>query len=233
MIGLVVDEVARLGVVYQPTTGTLWCGARGIGAFRVDADGSERPIRVSAVTRPEAAKVTVSRSRRSDPLKRALDRIHARQVIPMGSAGLKGALVAESIADAYLAVGTSGKYWDACAMDAIVSAAAVIASQYFAHTPPILGPDGAPVPGSIAVLEKVDLNGSNQWISIRGQDVNKPILLFLAGGPGGSQLVTERRSLAGLEQHFVVVNWEQPGAGKSFDALDRAIRGENPVSARN
>jgi hypothetical protein len=66
------------------------------------------------------------------------------------------------------------------------------------------------------------LNGSRQWVSIRGKDVNKPVLLFLAGGPGGSQLVTERRVLAGLEDHFVVVNWEQPGAGKSFDAVDRA-----------
>ncbi|HTV18801.1 MAG TPA: 3'(2'),5'-bisphosphate nucleotidase CysQ, partial [Polyangiaceae bacterium] len=123
MIGLLIDDVASLGVVYQPTTGTLWCGARGIGAFRVDADGSERPIRVGSVTQPEESKVTVSRSRRSDPLKLALERIGARQVIPMGSAGLKGALVAESLADAYLAVGVSGKYWDACAMDAIVSAA--------------------------------------------------------------------------------------------------------------
>jgi pimeloyl-ACP methyl ester carboxylesterase len=66
------------------------------------------------------------------------------------------------------------------------------------------------------------LNGSRQWVSIRGKDVNKPVLLFLAGGPGGSQLVTERRVLAGLEDHFVVVNWEQPGAGKSFDAVDRS-----------
>lgn len=46
--------------------------------------------------------------------------------------------------------------------------------------------------------------------------------LFLAGGPGGSQMVAERRALAGLEDHFVVVNWDQPGAGKSFDAIDRS-----------
>jgi pimeloyl-ACP methyl ester carboxylesterase len=48
------------------------------------------------------------------------------------------------------------------------------------------------------------------------------VLLFLAGGPGGSQLVTERRALDELEDYFVVVNWEQPGAGKSFDAVDRS-----------
>jgi pimeloyl-ACP methyl ester carboxylesterase len=104
----------------------------------------------------------------------------------------------------------------------LVCLLAIGASQFFAFTPPITDASGQPVPGSIAVLEKVDLNGSKQWISIRGKDVNKPVLLFLAGGPGGSQLVTERRVLAGLEDHFVVVNWEQPGAGKSFDAVDRS-----------
>jgi pimeloyl-ACP methyl ester carboxylesterase len=99
---------------------------------------------------------------------------------------------------------------------------AIIASQYFTRTPPITDDQGNPIPGSIATLEKINLNGSEQWISIRGRDINKPVLLFLAGGPGGSQLVTERRALAGLEDHFVVVNWEQPGAGKSFDAVDRS-----------
>jgi pimeloyl-ACP methyl ester carboxylesterase len=99
---------------------------------------------------------------------------------------------------------------------------AVVASQAFAATPPIMGDDGQPLPGSIAALEKVTLNGSQQWVSIRGRDTSKPVLLFLAGGPGGSQLATERYALHELERHFVVVNWEQPGAGKSFFAVDRS-----------
>ena len=99
---------------------------------------------------------------------------------------------------------------------------AIFASQLFASTPPILDAIGKPIPNSIAVLEKVKLGGSEEWISIRGKDSRNPVLLFLAGGPGGSQLVTARRALAGLEDRFVVVNWEQPGAGKSFDAVDRS-----------
>jgi pimeloyl-ACP methyl ester carboxylesterase len=99
---------------------------------------------------------------------------------------------------------------------------AILASQLFASTPPILDVNGKPIPNSIAVLEKVKLGGSDQWISIRGKDSRNPVLLFLAGGPGGSALVTARRALAGLEDRFVVVNWEQPGAGKSFDAVDRS-----------
>jgi len=105
---------------------------------------------------------------------------------------------------------------------ALVGIIAVLLSQSFTTTPSITGVDGKVIPGSIATLEKVDLNGSEQWISIRGKDVDNPVLLFLAGGPGGSQLVTARRALNGLEDHFVVVNWEQPGAGKSFDAVDRS-----------
>ena len=105
---------------------------------------------------------------------------------------------------------------------ALVSIIAIVISQAYAFTPPITDAQGNIIPGSIATLEKVDLNGSEQWLSIRGKDVNKPVLLFLAGGPGGSQLVTERRALGALEDHFVVVNWEQPGAGKSLDAVDRS-----------
>jgi pimeloyl-ACP methyl ester carboxylesterase len=99
---------------------------------------------------------------------------------------------------------------------------AIFTSQLFASTPPIFDANGKPMPNSIAVLETVKLGGSEEWITIRGQDSRNPVLLFLAGGPGGSQLVTERNALAGLEDHFVVVNWEQPGAGKSFDAVDRS-----------
>ncbi len=66
----------------------------------------------------------------------------------------------------------------------VVSFLAILTSQFFARTPPILDSRGSPLPGSIAMLEKVNLNGSEQWISIRGKDVNSPVLLFLAGGPG-------------------------------------------------
>ncbi len=104
----------------------------------------------------------------------------------------------------------------------LVGVLAVMASQAFAMTPPITDAAGKPLPGSIATLETVTLNGSEQWVSIRGRDVTNPVLLFLAGGPGGSQLATARYALGGLEGHFVVVNWEQPGAGKSFDAVSRS-----------
>jgi 3'-phosphoadenosine 5'-phosphosulfate (PAPS) 3'-phosphatase len=39
------------------------------------------------------------------------------------SAGLKGAQVAEGLADAHVDTGASTKRWDACAIDALVTAA--------------------------------------------------------------------------------------------------------------
>lgn len=89
-------------------------------------------------------------------------------------------------------------------------------SQLQAHTPAITGPDGGPLPNSIASLEQVRLGGVNQWLIIRGQDVNKPVLLFLSGGPGASEAGRVLRFNQELEKHFVVVIWEQRGCGKSY-----------------
>ena len=70
--------------------------------------------------------------------------------------------------------------------------------------------------GGIESLEKVTLGGREQAILIRGHDRRNPVLLFLHGGPGGP-LMQEARIFGGeLEKHFVVVHWDQRGAGKSF-----------------
>lgn len=102
----------------------------------------------------------------------------------------------------------------------ILFLAATLATVSCSSTPEITGTDGRPVEGSIAVMEEVELNGSSQWITIRGRDRDKPLLLFLSGGPGGSQLPSTRLHLGALEHHFIVVNWDQPGAGKSYRAVD-------------
>jgi len=101
----------------------------------------------------------------------------------------------------------------------LVSLVAVAASQFFAATPPIVDASGEPVPGSIASLEKVNINGTEQWISIRGHDVNNSILLNLGmGGPGGGGFAT-RSLFEPLEKDFTVVSWDEPGTGKSFKAV--------------
>jgi pimeloyl-ACP methyl ester carboxylesterase len=87
-----------------------------------------------------------------------------------------------------------------------------------AYTAPIKDAHGQIVKGSIALLEKIKLGNTEQWVLVRGIDNTKPIILFLHGGPGTSSMGLYKKSAAELEKHFVVVLWDQRGAGKSFAA---------------
>jgi len=101
-----------------------------------------------------------------------------------------------------------------------VLVALVVAIARPATTDPILGPDGQPLAGSIAELTRVEIGGHDLAMMIRGHSTDSPVLLFLAGGPGGSELGAMRRHLESLEQDFLVVTWDQRGTGKSYDQLD-------------
>jgi len=57
----------------------------------------------------------------------------------------------------------------------------------------------------------VDVNGVDQWLTIRGANRGNPVVLLL-GGPGGA-LSPFAPLYAAWEQHFTVVQWDQPGAG--------------------
>lgn len=92
-------------------------------------------------------------------------------------------------------------------------------TQLTVSTPDIRDENGHIVDGSIAELKQVTVNGHKEWVSIRGKDKSAPVLLFLAGGPGGTQMATTRHELTKLEDTFVVVNWDQPGSGKSYDCM--------------
>ena len=63
--------------------------------------------------------------------------------------------------------------------------------------------------------DEVELNGRRQWVSLRGAQ-DAPLLLFVHGGPGASEFPQRRRYLGELERDWLVVDWDQPGAGRSF-----------------
>lgn len=61
------------------------------------------------------------------------------------------------------------------------------------------------------------INNSRQFISMRSNDAaNKPVLLFLHGGPGASATVLFQKFNKDLENDFIVICWDQRGAGKSY-----------------
>lgn len=69
---------------------------------------------------------------------------------------------------------------------------------------------------AISKLIPVTIGKVKQWIYIRGRNRNKPILLMLHGGPGTGQIGFIRKFQHELEKEFVVVHWDQRGAGLSY-----------------
>jgi pimeloyl-ACP methyl ester carboxylesterase len=71
----------------------------------------------------------------------------------------------------------------------------------------------------------VRIGGIDQWITIRGQHRDNPILLILHGGPGVTMSPFALDTLA-WEREFTIAQWDQRGAGKTFGksgALDSTV----------
>src|SRR4051812_44685344 len=80
-------------------------------------------------------------------------------------------------------------------------------------------------PNAIDESQYVEIGGIQQWITIRGEDRNNPVLLFLHGGPGDA---TNPWGYAGFRlwlKRFTVVQWDQCGAGRTF--------GKNPDATQS
>lgn len=70
-------------------------------------------------------------------------------------------------------------------------------------------------PNGIAEKHFINIGGIDQWISIRGENRQNPILFFIHGGPGSTYSVFTPL-LRSWEKHFTLVQWDQRGAGKTF-----------------
>jgi pimeloyl-ACP methyl ester carboxylesterase len=61
----------------------------------------------------------------------------------------------------------------------------------------------------------VEIGGIKQWINIKGQDTSEPLLLWLHGGPGVSEMSYSNKFSNLLQKHFIVVQWDQRESGKT------------------
>ena len=72
------------------------------------------------------------------------------------------------------------------------------------------------VQGDPRLARTGQLGGNQQSILIRGGKLSNPVLLFLHGGPGMPTMYLAHVFQRPLEEHFIAVQWDRLGAGKSF-----------------
>lgn len=103
----------------------------------------------------------------------------------------------------------------------VVLTVAVIAFIYFlviskGKIQPFTDESGNTIPDSISEKIKVEINGTELGMFIRGKDGNNPILLFIHGGPGVPEYFLNEAYQTDLENHFTVCWLESRGTGLSY-----------------
>jgi pimeloyl-ACP methyl ester carboxylesterase len=71
-------------------------------------------------------------------------------------------------------------------------------------------------PNGIDEARFVRVGGIDQWVTIRGQDRDNPVLLVVHGGPGFAFLSQSPWAFLSWERAFTVVQWDQRGAGRTY-----------------
>lgn len=92
----------------------------------------------------------------------------------------------------------------------IIVSIIVIGLVFPTWTPRIIGNN------SVSTLEQVEINGTTHEIMIRGVDRHNPIVIFVHGGPGCSEIPYVRKYQDLLEKNFTIVHYDQRGSGKSY-----------------
>jgi pimeloyl-ACP methyl ester carboxylesterase len=82
-------------------------------------------------------------------------------------------------------------------------------------------------PNGIVEQRFVRIGGIDQWIQLRGEDRDNPVLLVLHGGPGWPNAVFTL-PLRSWERQFTVVQWDHRGAGKTLGRTGKA--GSGPMT---
>jgi pimeloyl-ACP methyl ester carboxylesterase len=62
----------------------------------------------------------------------------------------------------------------------------------------------------------ISIGGIDQWVTINGSDITKPVILFIHGGPGSVMSPYDDTIYGAWMKDFILVNWDQRGAGRTF-----------------
>lgn len=132
-IGLAVDGIAVLGVVYQPLTDLLYRAVLGQGAWIESSDGNLHEARVSDHTTLQQMRLAASRSHRSPRMDRVVQTLGVRHEVQRGSVGIKVGLIIEQQCDLYVHLSSRTKQWDTCAPQIILTEAGGAFSDLFGN----------------------------------------------------------------------------------------------------
>ena len=75
-------------------------------------------------------------------------------------------------------------------------------------------------PNGVQETYKTRIGGIDQWINVRGQNRDNPIILFVHGGPASPLMPTIWQFQRPIEEFFTVVNYDQRGAGRTLGETD-------------
>lgn len=69
---------------------------------------------------------------------------------------------------------------------------------------------------AVSELRNIHINGTKHAFLIRGKSRKNPVILFVHGGPGCSEIPYVAKYQKELEKYFTIVHYDQRGSGKSF-----------------
>lgn len=120
-IALIENHKSVFGVVYAPCIGDMYVAGKGIGTWKVEADGEKRPLAVTPDGTVSPLRVVGSRSHANPEMETFLSQLKPYEMLPMGSS-LKLCMVAEGRADFYPRIGLTSE-WDTAAAQCVVEEA--------------------------------------------------------------------------------------------------------------
>lgn len=81
-------------------------------------------------------------------------------------------------------------------------------------------------PNGVQETYKTKIGGIEQWLNVRGEDRDNPVLLFVHGGPASPAMPGAWQFQRPIEEYFTVVHYDQRGAGKTYREIDPEAIGD-------
>jgi pimeloyl-ACP methyl ester carboxylesterase len=92
--------------------------------------------------------------------------------------------------------------------------------------------DSIVTPNGVQQTFQATVGGLSQWVYVRGQEKQNPIILFVHGGPASPMAPVAWMWQKPLEEYFTMVHYDQRGAGKTYATTDTTGLGKTITTAQ-